>query len=222
MSNLKIAAARQALEHVKESVREDSILGIGSGSTVNCFIDLLGSLPFSIKGVVSGSHASTERLRQAGIDVIDMNSVSELSLYVDGADEVDEQLNLIKGGGGALTSEKIIASLAQQFVCMVDESKRVRQLGTFPLPIEVIPMARSWIARQMVLHFHAEPVYRQGFISDHGNPIIDVHGLSINDPEQLERQLNNLPGVITNGLFAQHKPDVVIIAQKHGVEVVVK
>lgn len=210
---LKKLVGEAALEYVVE----DSIVGVGTGSTVNYFIDALATIKHKIKGAVSSSEASTERLKKHGIEVYELNEVGKLPVYVDGADESNHLLELIKGGGGALTREKIIAAAADQFVCIADESKLVRRLGEFPLPIEVIPMARSYVARQIV-KLGGDPVYRTGFVTDNGNVILDVHGLIINEPIKLERILNNIVGVVTNGLFAERAADVLLLGKDGKVE----
>jgi len=210
--DLKRQAALAALEYIKPGM----IVGVGTGSTVNHFIDGLATIKNTIEGAVSSSNASTERLRKHGITVFNLNEVSELPVYVDGADEANQYLQLIKGGGGALTREKIIAQLAKTFVCIADESKLVPMLGKFPLPIEVIPMARSMIARELV-KLGGNPVYRDDFVTDNGNQILDVHNLEIMEPAKLEAQLNNLPGIVTVGIFAIRSADVLILAGKDGV-----
>lgn len=210
--DLKRQAALAALEYIKPGM----IVGVGTGSTVNHFIDGLATIKHQIEGAVSSSNASTERLRKYGIPVLNLNEVSELPVYVDGADESNQYLQLIKGGGGALTREKIIAHLAKTFVCIADESKLVPMLGKFPLPIEVIPMARSMIARELVKR-GGNPVYRDDFVTDNGNQILDVHNLEIMEPAKLEAQLNNLPGIVTVGIFAIRPADVLILAGKDGV-----
>ncbi|MEW5838634.1 MAG: ribose-5-phosphate isomerase RpiA [Pseudomonadota bacterium] len=209
---LKKQAALAALEYIKPGM----IVGVGTGSTVNHFIDGLASIKHQIEGAVSSSNASTERMRKYGIPVLSLNEVSELPVYVDGADEANQYLQLIKGGGGALTREKIIAQMAKTFVCIADESKLVPMLGKFPLPIEVIPMARSMIARELV-KLGGNPVYRDDFVTDNGNQILDVHNLQIMEPAKLEAQLNNLPGIVTVGIFALRPADVLILASKDGV-----
>jgi len=209
---LKRQAALAALEYVKPG----SIVGVGTGSTVNHFIDGLATIKHKIEGAVSSSNASTDRLRKQGIQVFDLNEVDDLPVYIDGADEANEHLQLIKGGGGALTREKIIAHMAKTFVCIADESKLVPILGKFPLPIEVIPMARSMVAREMVKR-GGNPVYRDGFVTDNGNQILDVHNLEIMQPAKLEDELNNIPGIVTVGLFALRPADVLILATKDGV-----
>ncbi len=209
---LKRQAALAALEYIKPG----AIVGVGTGSTVNHFIDGLATIKHKIDGAVSSSVASTERLRKHGIQVFDLNEVDDIPVYVDGADEANEHLQLIKGGGGALTREKIIAHLAKTFVCIADESKLVPILGTFPLPIEVIPMARSMVAREMV-KLGGNPVYRDGFVTDNGNQILDVHNLEIMQPAKMEDELNNIPGIVTVGLFALRPANVLILATKDGV-----
>ncbi|MEW6446289.1 MAG: ribose-5-phosphate isomerase RpiA [Pseudomonadota bacterium] len=209
---LKRQAALAALEYVKPG----TVVGVGTGSTVNHFIDGLATIKHQIDGAVSSSVASTTRLKEYGIPVLDLNEVSEIPVYVDGADESNEHLQLIKGGGGALTREKIIAHLAKTFVCIADESKLVPVLGKFPLPIEVIPMARSMIARELV-KMGGTPVYREGFVTDNGNQILDVHNLEIMQPAKMEDELNNIPGIVTVGLFALRPADVLILATKDGV-----
>ncbi|MGA0019981.1 MAG: ribose-5-phosphate isomerase RpiA [Steroidobacteraceae bacterium] len=208
----KKAAALAALNYLEEGM----LVGVGTGSTVNYFIDALASWRDRLQGAVSSSEASTARLRAIGIEVIDLNRAGDLALYVDGADEVDPHRRLIKGGGGALTREKIVAAASRRFVCIVDPSKQVEVLGQFPLPIEVIPMARSYVARRMV-GIGGHPVWRENLITDNGNQIIDVHGLSITDPLTLESTLNDIPGVVTVGLFAHRKADVVLIGREDGV-----
>ncbi|MBM3385466.1 MAG: ribose-5-phosphate isomerase RpiA [Betaproteobacteria bacterium] len=210
---LKQLVAQEALKHVVE----DKVVGVGSGSTVNLFIDALASIRGRIEGAVAASEASAQRLRHHGIRVLDLNSVAELPVYVDGADEVTEHLYMVKGGGGALTREKIIAAVAAKFICICDASKRVPVLGKFPLPIEVIPMARSYLGREM-LKRKAQPVLREGFKTDNGNLILDCHGLTILDPPALEAELNQIPGVVTNGLFARRGADVLLLGAPGGVQ----
>ncbi|WP_018623780.1 ribose-5-phosphate isomerase RpiA [Kangiella aquimarina] len=214
---LKKLVGEAALEYVVE----DSIVGVGTGSTVNYFIDALATMKHKIKGAVSSSEASTERLKQHGIEVFELNEVDKIPVYIDGADESNHLLELIKGGGGALTREKIIAAVADQFICIADESKLVRRLGEFPLPVEVIPMARSYVARQIV-KLGGDPVYRTGFVTDNGNVILDVHGLVINEPIKLERILNNIVGVVTNGLFAERAADVLLLGKEGKVETITR
>lgn len=212
MSEAKRAAAEKALDYVEDGM----IVGVGTGSTVAYFIDALGRRPDRIRGAVSSSEQSTHRLRKHGIEVLDLNATGELSLYVDGADECDPGKNLIKGGGAALTREKIIAEASRRFVCIVDGAKCVDVLGRFPLPVEVIPMARSLVARKLLSMTRAQPVWRmdaegKGVVTDNGNAILDVHGLSISDPAGLEEAINQVPGVVSVGLFARRPADVVIV-----------
>ena len=209
---MKQAVARAALEYVVP----DSIIGIGTGSTANFFIDCLAEMKGRIEGTVASSEASAERLKGHGIPVYDLNSVAELSVYVDGADETNRYAHLVKGGGGALTREKIVAAVAKKFICIVDSTKVVDVLGAFPLPVEVIPMARSYVARELV-KLGGEPVYREGFVTDNGNVILDVHNLQIMNPVELEQKLNNITGVVTNGLFAMRPADVVLVGSESGV-----
>jgi ribose 5-phosphate isomerase A len=209
---LKQAVAREALKHVVE----DAVVGVGSGSTVNFFIDALAAIKGRIEGAVAASEASAERLKRHGIRVFDLNSVDELPVYVDGADEVNEHLYMIKGGGGALTREKIIAAVAKRFVCICDASKLVPVLGKFPLPLEVIPMARSHVGRQL-LALGGQPELRENTRTDNGNLIIDCHGLAIVDPPKLEAELNNIAGVVANGIFARRCADVLLLAEAQGV-----
>lgn len=209
---MKKAVAKAALEYVKP----DTVIGIGTGSTANYFIDYLADIKGKIEGTVASSEASAERLKSHGIPVFDLNMVDQISVYVDGADETNHQKHLIKGGGGALTREKIVAAVADQFVCIVDETKVVDIMGKFPLPVEVIPMARSYVARQLV-KLGGEPVYREGFKTDNGNIILDVHNLEIMEPTRLEQELNNITGVVTNGIFAMRPADVVLVGSESGV-----
>jgi ribose 5-phosphate isomerase A len=209
---LKELVAREALKHVVE----DSIVGVGSGSTVFKFIDALATIKGRIEGAVAASEASAERLKKHGIRVFDLNSVDELPVYVDGADEVTEHLHMIKGGGGALTREKIIAAVARKFVCICDASKLVPVLGKFPLPVEVIPMARSHVGRELRRR-GGHPVLRENFKTDNGNLILDTHGLTLLDPPALEAELNNVAGVVTNGLFARRPADLLLLAGPSGV-----
>ncbi|QGW66287.1 ribose-5-phosphate isomerase RpiA [Lysobacter soli] len=212
MSESKRLAGEQAIEYVEDGM----IVGVGTGSTVAFFIDALARIKDRIKGAVSSSDQSTARLRQHGIEVLDLNATGPLSLYVDGADECDPHKRLIKGGGAALTREKIIAEASQKFVCIVDPSKRVDVLGRFPLPVEVIPMARSLVAREIQAMTRGQPVWRQtadgaGVVTDNGNVILDIHGLAIVDPVGLEQAINQIPGVVSVGLFARRPADVVIV-----------
>ncbi|QPG06320.1 ribose-5-phosphate isomerase RpiA [Salinimonas marina] len=209
----KKAVAQAALQYVQY----DTVVGVGTGSTVNYFIDELASIKDKITGAVSSSQASTERLEAAGIEVFELNNVDSLGIYVDGADEVTEHKHMIKGGGAALTREKIVAAVAETFVCIVDDSKQVPILGNFPLPVEVIPMARSYVARELV-KLGGDPVYRQGVVTDNGNVILDVHNLEILNPRELEAKINNIVGVVTNGIFAMRGADVVLSATQQGVK----
>ena len=211
----KRAAAEAALAYVPD----DEVIGVGTGSTVNFFIDALAARKVPIKGAVSSSESSTSRLRQHGIDVLDLNAAGDLEVYVDGADEADPQLHLIKGGGAALTREKIVAAASRRFVCIVDDSKLVPVLGRFPLPVEVIPMARSYVARELV-RLGGHPVYREGVVTDNGNCILDIHGLKIADPVGLEQTINQLAGVVTVGLFARRAADILIVARDSGTETI--
>jgi ribose 5-phosphate isomerase A len=212
---------RLAAEAALEYVEEDSIIGIGTGSTVNHFIDALAARKVRLRGAVSSSESSTARLKAHGIDVIDLNATGDLGLYVDGADESDRHLRLIKGGGAALTREKIVAAASQKFVCIADESKLVDVLGRFPLPVEVIPMARSYVARQLV-RLGGHPVWRDGVVTDNGNHILDVHNLRIVDPAGLETTINQIAGVVTVGLFAHRPADVLILGTDSGVRVLTR
>lgn len=207
MSEAKRLAAEKAIEYVEDGM----IVGVGTGSTVSYFIDALARIQHRIKGAVSSSEQSTARLKQHGIEVIELNHSGNLSLYVDGADECDPNKCLIKGGGAALTREKIIAEASERFICIVDPSKQVPVLGRFPLPVEVIPMARSLVARQIRDMTGGQPTWREGVVTDNGNQILDIHNLQITDPEKLERELNQLPGVVCVGLFARRRADVVIV-----------
>lgn len=204
--DLKLKAAKAALKHIKDF----SVLGIGTGSTVNHFIDLLADFKSEIDATISSSEASTSKLKQLGIPVVELNAVGSIETYIDGADEINQQLQMIKGGGGALTREKVIASASRKFICIADQSKKVELLGQFPLPIEVIPMARSFVAREIV-KIGGQPMLREDFVTDNGNQILDIHNLEILDPIQLEKDLNNIAGVVTVGLFALRKADIAII-----------
>jgi len=214
---LKQAVADAALEHVVNELQDDTILGIGTGSTANLFIDALAQHKDKFKGAVSSSDASSERLKGHGIEVFDLNDVEAIEIYVDGADEANKKLELIKGGGAALTQEKIVAAVAKKFICIADESKAVEVLGQFPLPVEVIPMARSYVAREIV-KLGGDPVYREGVVTDNGNHILDVHGLKIEDAKGLEASLNAIAGVVTNGLFADRPADVLLLGTQEGVK----
>ncbi len=210
---LKQLVAKEALKHVVE----DAIVGVGSGSTVNFFIDSLSQIKNRIEGAVAASQASAERLKKHGIRVLELNSVNELPVYIDGADEVTEHLHMIKGGGGALTREKITAAVARRFVCICDASKLVPVLGKFPLPVEVIPMARSYVGREL-LKMGAHPRLREGFTTDNGNLVLDCHGLTLLDPPKTETELNQIAGVVTNGIFARRPADVLLLATSEGVK----
>ncbi len=212
---MKKQAAYAALEHINTT----GVVGVGTGSTVNHFIDALATIKHRIDGAVSSSIVSTKRLEEHGIHVFDLNEVNNVDVYVDGADESNHLLELIKGGGGALTREKIIAAASDKFVCIADESKLVDVLGTFPLPVEVVPMARSYVAREIV-KMGGKPVYREGFITDNSNVIIDVHGWEIIETIKLERELNAIVGVVTNGLFAARPADVLLLGSESGTKTV--
>lgn len=208
---MKKAAAWAALEYVEK----DSIVGVGTGSTVNHFIDALATIKDDIRGAVSSSEASTEKLKALGIEIFELNDVDSLSVYVDGADEINTLNEMIKGGGAALTREKIVAAVAKQFVCIVDETKLVDVLGKFPLPVEVIPMARSYVARELV-ELGGDPVYREGVVTDNGNVILDVHNMHIDNAKQIEEKINQIVGVVTNGLFAHRGANTVIVGTPQG------
>ena len=214
--DLKRRVAEAALQYA-----QDGVIGVGSGSTVNAFIDCLATLKHRIEGAVAASEASAERLKRHGIRVFDLNTVNELPVYVDGADEVTEHLHMIKGGGGALTREKIIAAVARKFVCICDASKLVPVLGKFPLPLEVIPMARSYVGREM-LRRGAQPALRENYKTDNGNLILDCRGLTILDPASLEAELNNIAGVVSNGIFARRPADLLLLGGPEGVRTLSK
>lgn len=211
----KQQVAKEALKHVLP----DTIVGVGTGSTANYFIDALASIKHTIKGAVASSVATAQRLQSHGIQVFDLNEVDEIAVYVDGADEANRHLHLIKGGGGALTREKIVAAVSKRFVCIADDSKLVGALGKFPLPVEVIPMARSYVARRL-LAMGGKPVWRQGFTTDNGNVILDIHNLVINEPVKFETELNQIVGVVTNGLFACRPADILLLGSDAGVKIV--
>lgn len=211
---MKKAAGWAALKYVEK----DSIVGVGTGSTVNHFIDALGSIKDDIKGAVSSSIASTERLKELGIEVYECNDVAMLDIYVDGADEINAAREMIKGGGAALTREKIVAAISEKFVCIVDGTKAVDVLGQFPLPVEVIPMARSYVARELV-KLGGDPAYREGVKTDNGNVILDVHNMQITNPKELEDKINGIAGVVTVGLFAHRGADVVITGTPEGARI---
>ena len=212
MSNAKLNASIEACEYVRANIDANSIVGVGTGSTVNYFIEELSKIKNFFKGAVSSSEASSEILLRHGIDVFELNDVNEVQIYIDGADEVDEQNNLIKGGGGAHTREKIVASASNEFVCIVDQSKLVKNLGAFPLPVEVLERSRSFVARE-ILKLGGIPELRLGFISDNGNQILDVSNLKIQEPAALEQKINLIPGVLDNGIFARCKPTKIIIGK---------
>jgi len=209
---------KQVAEAALAYVEDDTIVGVGTGSTVNFFIECLASIKHRIDGAVSSSDATEALLKQHNIPVLSLNSANDIPVYIDGADEATKHLHLIKGGGGALTREKIVAAVSKKFVCIIDESKMVDVLGIFPLPVEVIPMAQSYIARE-ITKLGGQPILREGFTTDNGNIILDVHNLSILKPVKLEQELNKLAGVVTNGLFAQRPADVLLIASDNGVKV---
>jgi ribose 5-phosphate isomerase A len=209
---LKRLVGEAALDHVQP----DSIIGVGTGSTVNCFIEALINSKIPIEAAVSSSEATTHLLQAGGIQVVDLNQTGGLDIYIDGADEFDAHRRLIKGGGGALTREKIVAAASRKFVCIADQSKQVGVLGAFPLPVEVIPLARSLVARKLVA-MGGQPEWREGFVTDNGNWILDIHNLDLVDPVRMEKAINNLPGVVTNGLFALRPADLVLVATKDGI-----
>jgi ribose 5-phosphate isomerase A len=212
---MKKSVAEAALKYVEAG----TVIGIGTGSTANFFIDALAEIKHKIEGTVASSVASAERLKKHGIPVLDLNAADDIAIYVDGADEATRFLHLIKGGGGALTREKIVAAASRKFVCIADQSKLVDVLGKFPLPLEVIPMARSYVARQLV-KLGGQPLLRQGFTTDNGNVILDVHNLEIIDPPKLEAELNNITGVVTNGIFALRPADVLLLGTPQGVQTI--
>jgi len=216
---LKQAVGQAAVDYIKPHLEDDSIIGVGTGSTANCFIDALAEIKHTFDGAVASSDATAERLKGHGIPVYDLNEAGTLEFYIDGADETNDHLQLIKGGGAALTREKIVAACSKQFVCIADDSKWVDILGTFPLPVEVIPMARSYVAREIVA-LGGDPVYRQGVVTDNGNVILDVHNLKIQSATELEERLNAIVGVVTNGLFACRPADVLLMGTSEGVKTV--
>lgn len=216
---MKQAVAKAAVDYIKPKLESDSIVGVGTGSTANFFIDALAEIKHLFDGAVASSEATAERLKGHGIEVYDLNSVSQMEVYVDGADEFDGGLNLIKGGGGALTREKIVAAVANEFVCIVDSTKKVDVMGEFPLPVEVIPMARSYVGRELA-KLDCQPVWRENFITDNGNIILDLEDMEITAPKALEEQINNIVGVVTNGLFANRGADVVLMGSENGVETI--
>jgi len=215
---LKSAVALSAVDFIQTKLDSNSIVGVGTGSTANFFIDHLAKIKHLFDGAVASSEASAERLQGHGIPVYELNAVSNMDFYIDGADEANARLELVKGGGGALTREKIVAAVAKEFLCIVDASKQVDILGEFPLPVEVIPMARSFVAREL-LKLGGDPVYREGFVTDNGNVILDVHHLKVIDPKKLETQINQLTGVVSNGLFAIRPADRMFVGTTRGVEI---
>lgn len=216
---LKQAVAKAAVDYTLKRIEYDSIIGIGTGSTANFFIDYLAEHKARFAATVASSEASAQRLRDRGIEVVELNSAGELAIYIDGADETNARLELIKGGGGALTREKIVAACAKEFVCIADESKWVEQLGQFPLPVEVIPMARGYVGREIV-KLGGDPVYREGVVTDNGNQILDIYNFPIPTPRKIEETLNNITGVVTNGLFALRPADVLLLATAEGVKTI--
>ena len=210
----KLIAAKASLDYIQHGC----ILGVGTGSTVNELIDLLPSIDDRIEALVSSSRATTERLEKLGFEVTTLNSAGDVDVYIDGADEATKHMHLIKGGGGALTREKILAGASRKFVCIIDDSKQVGMLGEFPLPIEVVPMAQSFVARKMV-KMRGQPIWREGFVTDNGNHILDVHNLQITNPLEMETRINQIPGVVTVGIFAHRPADVLIVADDTGVRV---
>jgi|TARA_B100001013_G_scaffold16399_1_gene9337 ribose 5-phosphate isomerase A len=217
---LKRAVARAAFEHVESLLENDTIVGVGTGSTANFFIEELGKISHKLNGTVASSDESARRLQEHNIPVFDLNSVGEVSVYVDGADETNDHLQLIKGGGGALTREKIIAAASKEFVCIADDSKLVKTLGKFPLPVEVIPMARSYVARQIV-KLGGDPVYRENCVTDNSNHILDIFNLEILDPMKLEYDLNQITGVVANGLFANRRADRLLLGTRAGIKTLI-
>jgi ribose 5-phosphate isomerase A len=208
---------KQAAQAAIEYIELDTIIGVGTGSTTNYFIEELAKIKHKINGAVASSQATAENLKRVGIPVFDLNSVDEISIYVDGADEVTKYLHMIKGGGGALVREKIVAAASRTFICIADDSKFVKVLGKYPLPIEVIPMARSYVARQL-MKIGGTPVYREGFISDNGNVILDIHHLTIAEPSKLESEFNQIAGIVGNGLFARRPADILLLGTDNGVK----
>ncbi|MBT7149436.1 MAG: ribose-5-phosphate isomerase RpiA [Thiotrichales bacterium] len=213
---LKSEVAKAALRYVIP----ETIIGVGTGSTANFFIDHLANIKYSIKGAVASSIDTANRLKRNGIRVVNLNDVDEISVYIDGADESDHNLNLIKGGGGALTREKIVAAVAKQFVCIADESKLVDSLGKFPLPVEVIPMSANNVKRQIIKSIGGDPILREELTTDNGNLILDIHNLNIDNPRALENDLNNIVGVVTNGLFANRGADILLLGSQNGVNII--
>lgn len=214
---MKQAVAQAALAHIRPRLESDSVIGIGTGSTANHFIDALAGIKAEVDATVASSEASAERLRGHGLPVYDLNAVDGVDFYIDGADESNRALQLIKGGGGALTREKIVAAVAREFICICDESKLVHTLGQFPLPVEVIPMARSHVARELV-KLGGDPIYREGFVTDNGNIILDVYNFPVAAPLETEQRINGITGVVTNGLFALRPADILLLGTPGGVE----
>ena len=212
MSAAKISVAKKAIDYIKKKLSKDTILGVGTGSTINFFIQELDAIKHFFRGAVSSSEVTSKLLKELNIDVFSLNDVNQIDFYIDGADEVSPHNFLIKGGGGAHTREKIVASASNEFICIVDETKLVDKLGSFPIPVEVIQEARSSVARKIVA-LGGEPIYREGFITDQGNQIIDVKGMDTSEPKKLETTLNNIPGVVDNGIFAFNKPEIVLISK---------
>ena len=211
MSAAKISVAKKAIKYIESKISKETVLGIGTGSTVNFFIEELSNLKHHFKGAVSSSNASSELLNNKGIEVFSLNDVNEVEFYIDGADEVTPENFLIKGGGGAHTREKIVAAASNEFICIIDKTKLVSKLGAFPLPLEVIPESRSMVARKIIA-MGGRPVYRNNFLTDQKNHILDIHEIDISDPVKLEEILNNIPGVVDNGIFANNKPEIVLIS----------
>ncbi|MFT6101732.1 MAG: ribose 5-phosphate isomerase A [Candidatus Endobugula sp.] len=218
---LKQAVGQAAVDYIQSKLEASSVVGVGTGSTANCFIDALAKIKHLFDGAVASSDVTADRLKSHGISVYDLNSVDNLVVYVDGADEADNNLCLIKGGGAALTREKIVAACADEFVCIADESKLVNILGEFPLPVEVIPMARSYVARELV-KLGGIPEHRHGVVTDNGNEILDVHRFSIPNPVEIEREINQIVGVVSNGLFAARSADVLLLGTEDGVKIITR
>ena len=214
---LKQAVAKAALDYVESKLEDDMIIGVGTGSTANFFIEELGKINDRLEGAVASSEETAKRLKAQNIPVYDLNTAGRIAIYVDGADESNAHLQLIKGGGAALTREKILAAASKEFVCIADVSKMVAVLGEFPLPVEIIPMARSYVGREIV-KLGGDPVYREGCLTDNGNIILDVYNLEILDPRRLERELNQIAGVVTNGIFAERGADILLLGNENGVE----
>tara|TARA_B100000579_G_C22815914_1_gene847813 strand:+ start:1079 stop:1750 length:672 start_codon:yes stop_codon:yes gene_type:complete len=219
MDELKIEVAKEAFNYIESSIEHDTIIGVGTGSTANFFIEELGKITSRLDGAVASSVETARRLKSVGIPVFDLNTVGEVQVYVDGADEATEFLQLIKGGGAALTREKIIAAASKEFICIADQSKLVPILGKFPLPVEVIPMSRSFVGRQIV-KLGGDPVYREGCVTDNGNHIIDIFNLVIDHPAEMEQRLNQITGVVTNGLFANRRADHLFLGTTSGVKII--